>query len=145
MMRPNSRRGSRLRHRLSAFIEVVCPHLHHAHAFFPVLCGVHVSPADSIGILVRKLALDGVGTPLTHFVKVVVVGSMPTSMPTKILDANGSRWTVLTERCTESRWEICIIGPRRTASAEVVASRKGIEPLTPGLGNLCSILLSYRE
>jgi hypothetical protein len=26
-----------------------------------------------------------------------------------------------------------------------VASRKGIEPLTPGLGNLCSILLSYRD
>ena len=26
-----------------------------------------------------------------------------------------------------------------------MASRKGIEPLTPGLGNLCSILLSYRE
>ena len=26
-----------------------------------------------------------------------------------------------------------------------LASRKGIEPLTPGLGNLCSILLSYRE
>jgi hypothetical protein len=26
-----------------------------------------------------------------------------------------------------------------------VASRKGFEPLTPGLGNLCSILLSYRE
>lgn len=29
--------------------------------------------------------------------------------------------------------------------ATAVASRKGIEPLTPGLGNLCSILLSYRE
>lgn len=26
-----------------------------------------------------------------------------------------------------------------------MASRKGIEPLTPGLGNLCSILLSYRD
>ena len=26
-----------------------------------------------------------------------------------------------------------------------LASRKGIEPLTPGLGNLCSILLSYRD
>jgi hypothetical protein len=26
-----------------------------------------------------------------------------------------------------------------------VASRKGFEPLTPGLGNLCSILLSYRD
>lgn len=26
-----------------------------------------------------------------------------------------------------------------------MASRKGFEPLTPGLGNLCSILLSYRE
>ena len=26
-----------------------------------------------------------------------------------------------------------------------LASRKGFEPLTPGLGNLCSILLSYRE
>jgi hypothetical protein len=30
----------------------------------------------------------------------------------------------------------------RTAA---MASRKGIEPLTPGLGNLCSILLSYRD
>ena len=28
---------------------------------------------------------------------------------------------------------------------EAVASRKGVEPLTPGLGNLCSILLSYRD
>ena len=27
----------------------------------------------------------------------------------------------------------------------LMASRKGIEPLTPGLGNLCSILLSYRD
>jgi endonuclease YncB( thermonuclease family) len=27
----------------------------------------------------------------------------------------------------------------------ILASRKGIEPLTPGLGNLCSILLSYRD
>ena len=27
----------------------------------------------------------------------------------------------------------------------LLASRKGIEPLTPGLGNLCSILLSYRD
>ena len=26
-----------------------------------------------------------------------------------------------------------------------MASRKGFEPLTPGLGNLCSILLSYRD
>ncbi len=26
-----------------------------------------------------------------------------------------------------------------------MASRKGVEPLTPGLGNLCSILLSYRD
>ena len=26
-----------------------------------------------------------------------------------------------------------------------LASRKGVEPLTPGLGNLCSILLSYRD
>jgi endonuclease YncB( thermonuclease family) len=26
-----------------------------------------------------------------------------------------------------------------------VASRRGLEPLTPGLGNLCSILLSYRD
>ena len=26
-----------------------------------------------------------------------------------------------------------------------LASRKGIEPLTPGLGNLCSIRLSYRD
>ncbi len=28
---------------------------------------------------------------------------------------------------------------------KTLASRKGIEPLTPGLGNLCSILLSYRD
>ena len=28
---------------------------------------------------------------------------------------------------------------------EWLASRKGFEPLTPGLGNLCSILLSYRD
>lgn len=28
---------------------------------------------------------------------------------------------------------------------KTLASRKGFEPLTPGLGNLCSILLSYRE
>ena len=28
---------------------------------------------------------------------------------------------------------------------KAVASRKGVEPLTPGLGNLCSILLSYRD
>lgn len=27
----------------------------------------------------------------------------------------------------------------------LLASRKGIEPLTPGLGNLCSIRLSYRD
>src|SRR5271154_1784817 len=26
-----------------------------------------------------------------------------------------------------------------------MASRRGLEPLTPGLGNLCSILLSYRD
>lgn len=26
-----------------------------------------------------------------------------------------------------------------------MASRKGFEPLTPGLGNLCSILLSYGD
>ena len=26
-----------------------------------------------------------------------------------------------------------------------MASRKGFEPLTPGLGNPCSILLSYRD
>ncbi len=26
-----------------------------------------------------------------------------------------------------------------------MASRKGVEPLTPGLGNLCSIQLSYRD
>jgi hypothetical protein len=26
-----------------------------------------------------------------------------------------------------------------------LASRKGFEPLTPGLGNPCSILLSYRD
>src|SRR5271155_951022 len=26
-----------------------------------------------------------------------------------------------------------------------LASRRGLEPLTPGLGNLCSILLSYRD
>ncbi len=31
------------------------------------------------------------------------------------------------------------------ATLTVLASRKGIEPLTPGLGNLCSILLSYRD
>jgi hypothetical protein len=34
----------------------------------------------------------------------------------------------------------CRFDPRK-----VLASRKGIEPLTPGLGNLCSILLSYRD
>ena len=33
---------------------------------------------------------------------------------------------------------------RRMSYGEM-ASRKGIEPLTPGLGNLCSILLSYRD
>ena len=27
----------------------------------------------------------------------------------------------------------------------MMASRKGVEPLTPGLGNLCSIQLSYRD
>ena len=32
-----------------------------------------------------------------------------------------------------------------TITGEKMASRKGIEPLTPGLGNLCSILLSYRD
>ena len=26
-----------------------------------------------------------------------------------------------------------------------LASRRGLEPLTPGLGNLCSIQLSYRD
>jgi hypothetical protein len=26
-----------------------------------------------------------------------------------------------------------------------MASRAGLEPATPGLGNLCSILLSYRD
>jgi hypothetical protein len=28
---------------------------------------------------------------------------------------------------------------------EKLASRRGLEPLTPGLGNLCSIQLSYRD
>jgi hypothetical protein len=27
----------------------------------------------------------------------------------------------------------------------LLASRRGLEPLTPGLGNLCSIQLSYRD
>jgi hypothetical protein len=38
--------------------------------------------------------------------------------------------------------------PVHVCASEIVwrlASRKGIEPLTPGLGNLCSILLSYRD
>ena len=30
-------------------------------------------------------------------------------------------------------------------SLEDLASRRGLEPLTPGLGNLCSIQLSYRD
>ncbi len=34
---------------------------------------------------------------------------------------------------------------RKFAPVAEMASRKGIEPLTPGLGNLCSILLSYRD
>src|ERR1700724_1626652 len=29
--------------------------------------------------------------------------------------------------------------------ARRMASRRGLEPLTPGLGNLCSIQLSYRD
>ena len=42
------------------------------------------------------------------------------------------------------------VGPWTTALSLAVwrflmASRKGVEPLTPGLGNLCSILLSYRD
>jgi (4S)-4-hydroxy-5-phosphonooxypentane-2,3-dione isomerase len=36
---------------------------------------------------------------------------------------------------------------RREAAAAIglMASRRGLEPLTPGLGNLCSIQLSYRD
>ncbi len=36
-------------------------------------------------------------------------------------------------------------GRRRTQFYTEVASRKGFEPLTYGLGNRCSILLSYRD
>ncbi len=49
-----------------------------------------------------------------------------------------------------ARWRSSRMAPRPEGGpsksvTETVASRKGIEPLTPGLGNLCSILLSYRE
>ena len=37
------------------------------------------------------------------------------------------------------------LGPVQSSQSKPLASRKGFEPLTPGLGNLCSILLSYRD
>ncbi len=39
----------------------------------------------------------------------------------------------------------CIEDMNARECLQEVVSRKGIEPLTPGLGNLCSILLSYRD
>src|SRR5262249_45585526 len=54
---------------LPQFIEIIGPSLHHLDALRPVFSCVHIRTPNIARFLMRKLTLDGIGIPATHFVQ----------------------------------------------------------------------------
>ena len=73
---------------------------------------------------------------------------IPARMPAISLAPNARRYPQannLGQPCFDFRLFSDAYGQSWTTAKQKVVSRKGFEPLTYGLGNRCSILLSYRD